>query len=141
LAALNPINSSANAAFLAAQYRSQLAQQQYLLAQQQRFIQTLHQRQGTLEPRLASPPSAEERGATNDRRERLRRENAEKAFERAETAEMKGRVSAAQKNYRKVIRILGNTDALSRRATNALELLAQGSDSQSRDTLLTARTR
>ena len=134
LAALNPINSSPSAAFLAAQYRSQLAQQQFLIAQQQRYLQALALSQQ--QPRNpASPGSAEDFGAEQqtlpvdkatpalDRREQLRQRNAERAYEIAERAASRGNRFVAQQNYRKVIRLLGQQDGLGRLAAESLEKL------------------
>ena len=126
------------------QYASQLARQQYLLALQQRYLQELAQRLRNLESQRSALQGVNEQDAspkkedspTNLRRERLRQQNAEKAFQSAEKAKMNGRLSSAQKNYSRVVLILGDTDPLGRRAADALEELAQ-----SRRNLRTGETR
>jgi hypothetical protein len=144
---LSPIISSRNAGFLAASNRSQIARQRYMLVQQQQYLQTMAARQRELESQLASIQNYRRNGDTitdeetdtpsRARRERLRQQNALKAFQVAEKAEMNNRFSTAERNYKRVIRILGDTDTLGRRAASALAELSNR-PAHGEETILTA---
>jgi hypothetical protein len=134
LSSLNSINTSSNATFLAAQYRSQLAQYQNMLAQQRRYIQMMAQRQQILERQIqqlrnGEATSSAEQFAVNSAdssKERRRQQNAEKALQLASRAEAGGRTSTAKAQYRRVIRIVGTDSELGRRASEALAALTGG---------------
>ena len=151
LATFNSLNASPNATFLAAQYRSQLAQQRNLLAQQRRNMQLMARRQQVLERQLrqrqtSDPSSSAEQLASrsvNTTKERLRQQNAEKAFQLATRAESSGRTSKAESQYRRVIRIVGADSELGSRASDALAALADdvGGDDIGQTMLVAANTR
>ncbi len=144
---LSPLSTSPTAAILAAQYPSRLARQQYLALQQQRLLQERLQQRRDQE-QLSALRSAEdgtsrqEASYADGRRQQARQRNAERAFELAEKARTNGRLSTARKQYRRVLRILGDNDTLGRFASDALtELAHSGSESVSGEELVAFRTR
>jgi hypothetical protein len=147
MAMYNPTTSGPVETMLVAQYRSRLARQQYLALQQQRYLQERARQQRNLEQfsELRSAEdgtSGQEPSYADVRREKSRQRNAERAFELAEKASANGRLTTAKKQYRRVIRILGDSDRLGRLASDALiELAPRGRESPRREELLAFRVR
>ena len=124
LAPFSP-TASVNPALMAAQYRAQLARYQQLAQRQQL---ALARQQRSAKARFSAGESAFRSGftagtASNDRKERLRQENAEKAYRLALRAEDGGRKSSARSLYRRVVRITGQDSPLGKQATSALAAL------------------
>lgn len=132
LASMNSLRRSPNPAalFLAEQYRNQVArqQQQYRMRfQQQLALQQRLQRQVAAKRLEATSKSvlASSDSNAHARRDQLRQDNADKAFALATKAQKNKRYATAEKNYKRVLRILGDDQQLSREAKSALEGLAQ----------------
>ena len=105
----------------AQRYTQQLARRRYLQAsRQQQLANQQRQREGTRSRESDSGSSI----ASNPRRQRLLRENAEKAFASARKAEMNERYSTAERQYRKVIALLGEDTQLASQSKAAIEQLA-----------------
>lgn len=119
-----------------AQQQNLIAQQryQYARAQQRNFQrQFAHQRQqqqcGESEatPTFGSEELQRAYAArptpSHDRRTALRQKNAEKAYAYAVRSESDGKLAAAERQYRRVVSILGDTDGLGRLAAGAIEAI------------------
>lgn len=149
LAAFNSLNASPNASLVSAQYRSQLAQYQNLLARQQRNMQMMAQRQQMLARQIQQLRNADSTSSgqqlanrsLDSTKERLRQQNAEKAFQLASRAEASGRTSKAESQYRRVIRILGADSELGSRASDALAALSDDIGGERGKTMLVANNR
>jgi len=113
----------------ASPYSSMARQQRAILAQQQLYRQALAQQQ-----RRRSTSQTGRRSTTNStslansskasKRDRLRQENAQKAFAVALKAELSGKRSKAEDYYRRVIRIVGSSSELGTRAETSIATLS-----------------
>lgn len=91
---------------------------------QQHMLRQLAARQLTLSQRRAAgnvynPGSTASRRSTSQK-DRLRLQNAEKALASAQKAELLGRLTPAERSYKKVLRILGPRHPISQVATEGL---------------------
>lgn len=140
---LSPFNSPAARTLsqrTQSQQRAIFAQRQ--AQQQQMFRQAMAQRQQASQlARRRTRSSDNESLASNSngsnaRQDRLRKKNADKAFALAETAADRGRTAAAEKYYRRAIRIAGSDATLIQRAETAIANLAPNRSRGETDTLL-----
>jgi hypothetical protein len=144
LATFNPVLNPASA--VAAQYQLRLAQQQYMLNQQQRLIHALQasanqsldglSRESTAGLPGPSPLPPDAGSTAAARRARLRQQNAEKLLQRAEQAESDGRRGLAEGYYRRVQRIMPETDPLNQRASDAIARLVERPNESKRAALI-----
>lgn len=146
-AQFSSLGNSPESALLAARYRTQAAQYQMLAQQQQRAMQMMMARQQALQRQLQAERNQSRgdnqlaRGRSNRNQDRLarssesakerrRRQNAERMFQLANSAEADGRRATAKANYERVIRIVGAESSLGEQAVTALAGLGGNSATQ-----------
>lgn len=115
-----PFRTNANRLFTGSQ-RAGLSQQQFDELQQ---MARLAQQPEVFDVRRSDRAVAREQQIAA-RRQRMRRQNAEKALLVAQRAEMNGQLARAQRYYRRVVRIVGASDDLGAFATNSNNEIAQ----------------